>query len=410
MADIVTNFDVDRGGVITNYWLRDASAQTRIDGLVQDIQELTDIINDNWNVGESPVLYVSKFNSRFTTINDAIEYARTYCSTSNRVTIIISSGMYQEYIDLDSNPGIDFFGLNGVLIRSSVAWRLSTLRCSNTIYCTNISFENYYTPGEGEHAGYALHADPVTGEQVYRNCTFYADHNSACGIGMGNMGNIYFYDCRMRGATGGLYIHNRAVGGTVGQWARFYRTRFESHDGTNCMRIDDSASMQGMGSSVMAMVFSQCTGNNYGVTYRYGNPIQTLTYIPKDSTLYSVFLASESGMNDLIALDPLKQTVTVDLVFSSNGDSAYRIPLTDAYKYEWSVTSLRYKDWNGSSWGTYQNFTSSHSIQVPAGQPDCIRVTVPGTQLMGPGNRCFDLSMTGTPRKTYSLPYTIEST
>lgn len=392
------------------YYAKDSTARNLINSINESLAGISDTLDGLWNVGESPVLYVSKTNSRFTTINSAIDYARTYCSTTNRVTIVITSGMYQEYIDLDDNPGIDFYGLNNVLIRSSVAWRLSTLRCSNTVTCYNIEFENYYTPGEGEHAGYALHADPVTGSQTYVNCSFYADHNSACGVGMGNNGRITFIGCTMRGATGGLYIHNRAVAGTVGQWARFIRTRFESHDGTNCIRIDDSASMQELGSSTMGMVFIQCTGNNNGITYKYGNPAQILPYIPTSSATYNIFLSNESQDNGMIALDPVKQTVNVSIAFSSNGDSGYRIPFTDAYKYEWTVTSFRYKDWNGSAWGSFTTFSGSHTIQIVAGQPDAIRVSVPGTQLMGPATRSFELQMTGVPRKTLSLPYTIEST
>lgn len=362
-----------------------------------------------WNVGQSPVLYVSKENSRFTTINSAIDYAEQYCTTTNRVIILISSGMYEEYIDLDDNPGIDFMGIGNVVIRSSVAWRLSTLRCSNSIYVDNIQFENYYTPGPGEHAGYGLHADPITGFQTYRNCSFYSNNNSAVGIGMGQGGQANFYNCYFRSALGGIYAHNNAQDGTTGQWLRFYDCNIESTDGSNVIRIDDAASMANSSrQSQMGMVFVNCTGNNHGVTYRYDNPTQVLPYIPTSSS-YNVFLYQTSGNNDIEGINTDKQTKAVTMYFNANGSNLFYIPEPDAYKYAWTINTMRYRDYNSGAgtWGSWSNFPSSKTITIESGQPEAFKIVIPGTEGIAPGGRAFELSLNGKPRASYTYPETI---
>lgn len=396
------------GDTLNTYYCMDSDARTAIANLEADISTIENAIDDQWNIGQSPVLYVSKENSRFTTINQAITYARTYLpSMTGRVTIVISGGTYEEYIDLDDNPGIDFFGLAGVTVRSSVAWRLSTLRCSNSIKVVNMGFENYYTPGDEEHAGYALHADPVTGSQIYTNCTFYSDNNAAIGVGMGNNGQVNFNYCSFRGSPGGIYAHNNATSNTSGQWLRFFNCRFEDHNNGNCIRIDDACSMQGGSGSVMGIVFNNCYGNNGGITYRYGNPVSSLSYIPANSSDYDVFLYSLSSNNSIIGIDPVKQTKTIELIFGVCGDNEWFFPETDAYKYNWSISRCRYHEYSGGSWSALEDYTGGKTIEIVKEKPDSIRVFIPGNNTLAPGSRVFDIVLEGVPRKTYSFPESI---
>lgn len=360
-----------------------------------------------WNIGQSPVLYVSKENSRFTTINSAIDYAKTYCSTTNRVIILISSGMYLEYIDLDNNPGIDFYGIGDVTIRSSVAWRLSTLRCSNTITVYNITFENYYTPGEGEHAGYALHADPVTGIQSYFNCSFYSNNNSSIGVGMGMNGSCNFYDCSFRSADGAVYAHNNVTPGTTGQWMRFRRCHFETFDSSAIIRIDDAARLQSSAAvSTMGLVFIGCSGNNQGVVYRYNNPTETLTYIPTNSSQFPVFLYNSSCLNDAVALNYREQVLHPVYMFTTMGSATFYIPQPNAYKYNWSFYSLRYKDYNATAgtWGDWSTYTGAVTVTVAEDQPEMFRVVMMGNQLLAAGGRTFEMILDGVPKKDITFP------
>lgn len=389
-------------GESTDYLIKDEAARTTL-------LELAPKVSNLWNVDQSPVLYVSKTNSRFTTINQAVDFAKTYCTTSNRVTIMISSGMYQEYIDLDNNPGIDFYGLGNVTIRSSVAWRLSTLRCSNSITVYNIDFENYYTPGTGEHAGYALHADPVTGIQHYFNCTFYSDNNSAAGIGMGMNGAINFHSCRFRSPDGALYAHNNVTPGTSGQWLRCYDCHFETFDSSSIIRIDDAASLQNSAAvSTMGLVFIRCSGNNNGVWYRYHNPTETLTYIPNDSSRYSVFLYSTSCLNEAPALNYREQVLHCAYMFTTLGSATFYVPQKDAYKYNWTFSALNYKDFNSESgtWGNWATYPSSASVTIAEEQPDMFRIVMPGNQLMRAGGRVFEMILDGVPKKDITFPVT----
>ena len=398
------------GALETLFYCKDSDAREAISELNTALAGVEGALDYVWNVGQSPVLYVSKFNSRFQTINAAVAYARTYCSTSRRVMIIIGAGMYEEYIDLDNNPGIDFFGIGAVTIRSYVAWRLSTLRCSNTIRVYNISFENYYTPEPDESAGYGLHADPITGSQVYYNCNFYSDNNSAIGIGMASNGSASFLYCTFRGANGGIYAHNNVQTGSSGQWLTFRHCIIESHDNSKCIRIDDAATIQSAGAtSVMGIRFYGCVGNTNSVLYRYGNPVQSLQYIPADSMTYNIFLASDSANNSLIALNPILQKQTMTITFMSRGDNEWWIPVPNAYKYTYTKVSFRYHDRSGSSWGSWSDVAVTRELKIEVAQPEAIHITIPGTNGLAAGARVFELVVTAVPRTSYNLPITINT-
>lgn len=399
MANIA-NIKTVLNGTEAVYPIKDATARAALDALAPKV-------NDLWNVGQSSVLYVSKRNSRFASINDAVEYAKTYCSLTNRVTIMISSGMYLEYIDLDNNPGIDFYGIGDVTIRSSVAWRLSTLRCSNAIVVYNINFENYYTPETGEHAGYALHADPVTAGQYYYNCSFYSNNNSSIGIGMGMNGAVNFYNCRFRSKNGAVYAHNNVTPGTTGQWLRFHRCHFETFDSSAIIRIDDAARLQSSSAvSTMGLVFIGCSGNNMGVVYRYNNPVETKTYIPTNSAQFPVFLYEASCLNEAPALNYRKQVLHPVYMFTAMGSATFYIPQPDAYKYNWSFYSLRYKDYNfeTGTWGDWNTYTGAATVTVAEDQPEMFRVVMMGNQILAAGGRTFEMILDGVPKKDITFP------
>ena len=398
----VANLKTVINGIETVYPVKDLVARQALDTLAEQVTDL-------WNVDRSPVLYVSKTNSRFATVNEAVDFAKNYCSTSNRVMIMISSGMYQEYIDLDNNPGIDFYGIGSVTIRSSVAWRLSALRCSNDITVYNIAFENYYTPDTGEHAGYGLHADPVTGQQNYFNCYFYSNNNSAVGIGMGMNGAVNFYDCRFRSAFGAVYAHNNVTPGTTGQWLRFYRCNFETFDNSAIIRIDDAAKLQSSAAvSTMGLVFVGCSGNNTGVVYRYNNPIETLPYIPINSASFPVFLYATSALNEAPALNYRKQVLHPVFMFTTMGSATFYVPQPDAYKYNWSFYSLRYKDFNASTgtWGDWATYTGAANVTITEDQPDMFKIVMMGNQILAAGGRTFEMILDGVPKQDIAFPVT----
>ena len=407
--DEVARLGVVLNQIRTDYEIVDNTARADLADLEAALQTIQDQLDNHWNIGQSRVLYVSKVNSRFTTINQAIEYARTYASSSDRVTIVIASGVYNETIDLDVNPGIDFFGIGTVLLRSSVAWPLSTIRCSNEITVYNMSFENNYEIQDQEHAGYGLHADPITGNQNYFNCYFYSDNNSGAGIGMGPYGQCNFNNCRFRGLNG-VYAHNYTRDGTAGQWLRFFTCNFESINTSNpCVRIADAATMAEAGrESKMGVVFTNCTANNNNVDYRYGTPLQALSYIPTSTTAYNIFLYQNSMNNALLGVNHSKQIKQIEKIFPVMGSDYWYLPETDAYKYEWTITSFQQNVRSNNAWSGWQNFpNNNYYVRVDNNNPDCITVRVPAVSTLATGERVYRLIMSGVPRRDITLPYII---
>lgn len=368
--------------------VKDSTARTTLANLTQavsnlngDVEDIAEALEGVVGEGESNILIVAKRNARFTTINDAITYARTYCTTTNRVTIVIVGGgdtIYEESIDLDDNPGIDFFGIGMPRVRSSVAWRYSTLRCSNNITCQGIYFENYYTPGTDEHAGYGLHADPVSGEQRYINCVFYSNNNAGAGIGLDNLGSITFDNCEFIG-TNGLYIHNRAVNNTQGQWARFYYCKFRSFSNNPAIRVYDAAyAADPTYISRMGLIFAYCVAYpNVNVQYLYDNA-HSVSWIPSQGRSVTavpsenIFLVKSSISPGIPGVDYDQNALNIYSRTEPYG-SAYYIPFQNAYKYNFTVLSARYSSDGGSTFNPVSD-TSGITLSADSNYPDQIRI------------------------------------
>lgn len=349
------------------------------------------LVADKWSreqiaeligTGQENIIIVAKRGGDYTTINDAIAHARTYCSITNRVTIVIVGGyavIYNEYIDLDDNPGIDFYGISNPIIRSSVAWRLSTLRCSNSITCEGIWFENYYTPGAGEYAGYGLHADPVTGVQIYRNCRFYSDHNSGVGIGMDNNGSITFENCHILG-TPAVYAHNRAQNGIYGQWLRFYNCRFESQSASDpCVKVYDAASaINSSYVSQMGLIFESCVAYpGRKVVFMY-DATHSLPYIPSSgqsnpANNTNIFLVGSSICPGIQGLDFYKNVKYVYECYECIGRPTKYIPFPEANRYNFVVEAAKYYDTGTNAWVTISD-TSGIDVSSDVNYQDQVRV------------------------------------
>lgn len=333
------------------------------------------------------IVIVSKRGGDYSTINEAITFASTYCTTANRVTIVIVGGygvIYEEYIDLDNNPGIDFYGISNPIIRSSVAWRLSTLRCSNSITCQNIWFENYYTPGVGEYAGYALHADPVTGVQMYRNCRFFSDNNQGVGIGMDAGGSITFENCHFLG-TEAVYAHNRAQNGVYNQWIRFYECRFESHSGHPCVKIyDAAAALNSAYVSQMGLIFANCTAYPARTVQFLYDASHSLPYIPSNGKANpanntNVFLVGSSICPGVPGLDFYQNTKSAYWEYMSFANRITYVPYPNANRYTFSMIKAEYYDTTQEEWIDPVDY-SAIGLTADNNYPDMVRVDWPGAQ------------------------------
>lgn len=351
--------------------VKDTEARTSLSAMSQSLESLSDALNLTVGNSHSNILIVAKQNARFNTINEAINYAKTYCSQYNRVTIVIVGGgniLYEESIDLDNNPGIDLLGVGSPRIRSSVAWRYSTLRCSNSITCEGIIFENYYSPQSGEHAGYGLHADPITGEQIYINCRFLSDHNSGAGLGMGNNGSATFINCEFLG-TNGVYLHNNPGNEIHNQWCRFYNCTFRGSSGNPGIRVYDAAYATNTNYvSEMGLIFANCTGYpSDRVQYLYDNT-HSVNYIPSTGKSVSsvpssnIFLVSSSISPGIVGVDYDRNVFQLYSKTESYGN-AYYIPLENAYKYNFEILNARYSVDNGQ---TFIDVSDTSTIRLSA--------------------------------------------
>lgn len=375
--------------------IEDSTARGNIAALTQNfgtlqenMDDVLDALNGIVGEGQSRILIVAKQNARFSVINDAIDYARTYCTTTDRVTIVIVGGygtIYNEYIDLDNNPGIDFLGISQPIIRSSVAWRLSTLRCSTPITCDGITFENYYTPAAGEYAGYGLHADPVSGVQRYRNCRFYSNNNAGAGLGTNANCNIIFENCEFIG-TNAVYLHNRAQDGVLGQWIRFFDCNFESQQTNPCVRILDAAyQVNPAYVSQLGLVFSHCTAfPNTNVLYTYDGA-HTLPYVPSNGRAYTaapssnIYLVRNSICPGILGLDYFENCNRKMYTWTMIGGIKY-LYCQNASRYNFTVVSGRYSSDGGS---TFTDVADASGIQLSADDnyPNQIRCYWGGYQL-----------------------------
>lgn len=183
------------------------------------IAQILDELNKNGiHIETQPsFITVGKRGCMYTSINDAVSAARTYCSTNNRVAIQIYPGVYTESINLAPNPGIDLIGIGDVTI----------IKPTETTYPNMCLF----TAGQGTFSGltfknndanapYCVHYEVQGLEDSCRytkcefiNCTFY---NTATGTGIGAGGGcsdtLRFINCTFRSISGvSAYFHNHPV-------------------------------------------------------------------------------------------------------------------------------------------------------------------------------------------------------
>lgn len=164
-------------------------------------------------IGNPGVLHVGSETGMYRTINEAIAFAKNYCTPTNRVLIMIHGGTYRETIRLLPNPGIDMIGLSDTTIMcpSEIQYPDGALYTVGSGFFKNITFE---TTGGGF---YALHYE-VQGfedaaentECIFENCRFIG-HNRKGGVGCGGGCNdsLKFINCEIisEGERAG-YFHN----------------------------------------------------------------------------------------------------------------------------------------------------------------------------------------------------------
>ena len=163
----------------------------KIDLTTSALNELKNVVFD----GDTPsVITVAKSGGRFHTINEAITFAKGYCSRNNRVTILICGGVYKESIVLTKNPGIDLIGIDMPEIVSDAAYPNGPANIYGDTYIEGIFFHST------SKAGYALHLDGSTDTSYGTtlnvvNCKFTSENQPALGCGCTRGCNYTFKNC-----------------------------------------------------------------------------------------------------------------------------------------------------------------------------------------------------------------------
>ena len=319
----------------------------RIDGIELDVNTNTTAINNiiaqSSLAGESNFLIVSKKGGRFTTINDAITYASTYCSEQNRVCIVIMSGVYTETITLFPNYGIDLLGVGDVTVQAEAIYPNSPLYVGGNITVENIKFLAFAS----STPSYGLHVEAAA-ENCYLkfvNCQFTSVSTSGAGIGMHNAMELTFIDCKfISWATNSVYAHNfPGPASAVGQKIRFFGCEFQSLDANASDAVIEDATYR-MGyagvTSRMDVSFAHSIFNKGQIQYiEVNDGIITVNqpYLPISGNVR----LDKNSIATLYSVDSERYLPWVNCTSYADAIGLTKIPFPSANKYEWAVQEVR---------------------------------------------------------------------
>ena len=306
-----------------------------------EINSTTSALNNLKNVvfdGDTPsVITVAKKGGRFHTINEAITFAKKYCSRYSRVTIVIYGGIYHESIVLTKNPGIDLIGIGMPEIISDAPYPDGAANIYGDTYIEGIYFHS-----TGSNS-YAFHLDGSTdtscGTSVYVvNCKFVSDNQPALGCGCTRGCQYTFINCLFYG-TDGIYVHNEASANVDKQ--QFHAIGCKINGKKHAVAIDDAAKLNfgATGSPLVLNFAGSYTTNNINsmILFRLTDT-EKYGYIPGDAKGISL---SPASTTQIVALDYKYQggyTITASVPTYANSGVVY-IPVENANLFEWTVTT-----------------------------------------------------------------------
>lgn len=305
----------------------------KIDLTTSALNELKNVVFD----GDTPsVITVAKSGGRFHTINDAITFAKGYCSRNNRVTIIICGGVYNESIVLTKNQGIDLIGIGMPEIVSNEAYPNGAANIYGDTYIEGIYFHST------SESAYAFHLDGSTDTScgttvTVVNCKFTSEHEPALGCGCTRGCNYTFKNCEFYGSDG-IYVHNEASANVAKQY--FNAIGCKINGSRHAVAVDDAAQLNfgATGSPLMLNFAGSYTSNiNNMLLFRLTNS-KSYGYIVGDSK--GISLSAESN-TQIVALDYKYQggySITVSVPTYTNTGAVY-IPVENANLFEWTVTT-----------------------------------------------------------------------
>jgi hypothetical protein len=305
----------------------------KIDLTTSALNELKNVVFD----GNTPsVITVAKSGGRFHTINEAITFAKGYCSRNNRVTILICGGVYKESIVLTKNPGIDLIGIGMPEIVSDAAYPNGPANIYGDTYIEGIFFHST------SKNAYAFHLDGSTDTSYGTtlnvvNCKFTSENQPALGCGCTRGCNYTFKNCEFYGSDG-IYVHNEASASVAKQY--FNAIGCKINGSQHAVAIDDAAQLN-FGATGSPLVL------NFAGSYT-SNITSMILFRLTSSKQYGYILGDKNGISlspdsttQIVALDYKYQggyTLTATIPTYANSGAVY-IPVENANLFTWTVTT-----------------------------------------------------------------------
>lgn len=345
--ELANNTNTDLQAFKKNQTNTNNEFNNKIDLTTSALNKLKDAVFD----GDTPtVITVAKSGGRFHTINEAINFAKGYCSRNKRVTILICGGVYSESIVITKNPGIDLVGIGMPEIDSDASYPNAPAYIYGDTYIEGISF---YSNGKDS---YAFHldgsVDTSCGTKVtVVNCKFHSVNQPALGCGCTRGCQYTFINCEFNGSDG-IYLHNEASANVDKQY--FNAIGCKIIGTRHAVAVDDSAQLIfGATGSPLLLNFagSYTTNVNNMLLFRLTNSKQ-YGYIPGDKNGISI---SPESTTQIVALDYKYQggyTITASVPTYANTRDVY-IPVENANLFEWTVTTSK------PGYGTYPSKVTS---------------------------------------------------
>lgn len=357
-------------GAILDLQQRMQTAESDIDGVENDITGILGSITaiqgalDKTNAAvHSNLLTVgASAGCNFTRINDAITYASQYCNATNRVTILILGGVYNEEITLYPNPGIDLIGIGNVTVQYASTYPNSPLFISGSIVVRNI---NFLALDNGANSSYGCHIESAeAGNILLAGCSFTSVKKQGLGVGMCGNRRVTLLNCTIISwESDSLYLHNSPIATNDAQDFFAYRCVFRSlaSGGINIM-IEDSTYRAGdpNRNSILTVAFPYCiTDKNKFRFYRYGESPEQLPYIPAGSKV----IISPQSIGSLLPLDYHKRETSIECSVTINNTLYAKLIFDDIAHYE--ITGCT---------ATMPNLTPINTITAHPRSNNCIEV------------------------------------
>lgn len=362
-----------------------------------NLQEEINTINNKSNsyfsklqVSEnSNFLSVGKIGCTFTTINDAINYAKNYANINNRVGIVIFPGTYNEEITLLDSHGIDLFGIGNVIVSHSSTYPNAPIYITGDAKISNIHFLN---SGEGAYAmHYEISQTGVTGKVEFFNCIFEVTNGvntSSVGIGLGSNNTLRFNNCKFinNSNRAPFFLHTNAHENSHNVNVYVEYCEFIGQNQLNtAIIIDNGGFANGFTNSENLFHFIGNTSQNSKlVIYRRTQNEGFFGYIPYNDN--GIKLRPDSALNDLQGIN--YESVNTDNVLligiksnvASNNKYQYVLPFLNANLFNITInsaTTLSNQTLSPSLYvKTTQSFVLEDSSEIGKGEPILVRANI----------------------------------